>query len=63
LRRKPGPVTGCENCNLSRSPSLFWRWAAASPLFVIDVHKHLCHTQKFNSGIAETDIAVIGLGA
>jgi hypothetical protein len=31
--------------------------------FIIDVHKHLYHTQKFNSGVAETDIALRFLDA
>jgi len=57
------PEHGCAIGNVSRLPSLFGRWTAASPVFVIDVHKHLYHTQKFNSGIAETDIAVTDLGA
>jgi hypothetical protein len=31
--------------------------------FIIDVYKHLYHTQKFTSGVAETDIALCFIGA
>jgi hypothetical protein len=63
LRRVPVRVHSCEIRNLFRSLTLFRRCAAAFPLFVVDVHKHLCHTQKFNSGIAQTDIALGFVGA
>jgi hypothetical protein len=63
LRGKPGPIHSCETSNLSGLLSLFRPWGTAFPLFVIDVHKHLCHTQKFNSGIAQTDIALGFVGA
>jgi hypothetical protein len=33
------------------------------PLLDMDVNKHLNHTQKFSSGIAETDIALACRGA
>jgi hypothetical protein len=36
---------------------------AVLPPFDIDVNKHIYHTQKFSSGIAETDIALACRGA
>jgi hypothetical protein len=54
---------GCKSCNISCSLMLLRAPDAVLPLSDMDVNKHLNHTQKFSSGIAETDIALVCRGA
>jgi hypothetical protein len=51
-----------KSCNLYRMFTLS-SLSACKAAFLVDLHKHLYHTQKFTSGIAETDIALGFVGA
>jgi hypothetical protein len=70
-RRDPGAAVrpghgrnhGYKSCNISCSLMLLGAAGPLLKLFDMVVNKHLNHTQKFSSGIAETDIALACRGA